>query len=232
MPASRFYVTDSGDPAAPVALAEYTGPYYGTIRPGDRVTYDNPAAQWLGNPTPDGAPMTVTELLRFPALPGREDEYTAAVLDDGQYECAADHLRLLPLAEFPSIEAFYDDRPERRTSGEADYGVHWQVNGRPWPQWRVSYVQATGEVYAVERGAGPVRVLGVVPPDDLEACRACREERAIHDPDYQFPVDHPFQRGTYYRTLDKILDGWADPDVSGFDLAWIERKLAEHARAE
>ena len=93
MPASMFYVTDPGDPAAPVVLAEYTGPHHGTIRPGNRVTYDNPEMPGLGNPTPDGGPMTVTELLRFPALPGREDEYTVAILDGGKYETCADHLR-------------------------------------------------------------------------------------------------------------------------------------------
>jgi hypothetical protein len=112
---------------------------------------------------------------------------------------------------YDSLRAFYDDRPERRASGEADYGVHWLVGGQHWPSWRVSYVQATGELYAVSlHGLDcPVVVLGVVPPDD--------------------PADDPnpgASRGRYYFTLDGILDGWADPDVSGHDLAWIVRKLA------
>lgn len=69
--------------------------------------------------------------------------------------------------EYPSLEAFYAGRPERARSGEADYGVHWRAGGRDWPRWRVSYVQATGEVYAFEQAAkSRVRVLGVIPPDD------------------------------------------------------------------
>ena len=116
--------------------------------------------------------------------------------------------------EYASLEAFYDDQPRRRASGEADYGVHWHVHRRcRFPLWRVSYIQATGEVYAVQQhGACPVRVLGIIPPDPVE------------------PRDQLlYYRNTYYRTLDKILEGWAEPDVSGFDLAWVERKLAGYA---
>jgi hypothetical protein len=117
---------------------------------------------------------------------------------------------------YPSLKAFYDERPdERRLSGEADYGVHWRIGGQHWPTWRVSYIEKTGELYALcQHGLDcPVVVLGVVPPDD--------------------PADDPGRaggRGRYYFTLDKILDGWADPDISGHDLAWIERKLASARR--
>jgi hypothetical protein len=117
--------------------------------------------------------------------------------------------------DFPSLEAFYDDQPERRFSGEADYGVGWQVDGREWPRWRVSYVQATGEIYAVEQtGACRVRVLAVVEPDPV----APRDQLLYY-------------RNTYYQTLDRLLDGWADPDVSGHDLAWIEQRLAAAGKA-
>jgi hypothetical protein len=115
--------------------------------------------------------------------------------------------------EFPSLEAFYNDRPpaERRYSPEADYGVHWHDSDRTWPSWRVSYVKATGEVCAVElRSPFRVRVLGVIPADNPA----------------EDPGRHGGGWGRYYFTLDAILDGWADPDVSGHDLAWIERKLA------
>jgi hypothetical protein len=124
---------------------------------------------------------------------------------------------------FPSIEAFYDARPERRTSGEADYGVQWQANGLRWPKWRVSYIQATGEIYAdrqssgPERWAGTVRVLGVVPPDPGPGPGAAGSLQWNHE-------------NRYYRTLDVILDGWADPDISGHDLAWVEQRLAAAGR--
>lgn len=108
-----------------------------------------------------------------------------------------------------AIEVFYDERPERRFSGEADYGVYWRANGRNWPLWRVSYIHATGEIYAVPlNDEGSVRVLGVIPPDPMSNPR--RDEEI------------------YYQTLNVILDGWADPDVSDRDLAWVERQLASY----
>jgi len=114
-------------------------------------------------------------------------------------------------AEYATVEEFYADRPERLRSGEADYGVHWKAGSRrDWPQWRVSYVQATGEVYAVQlSGRCPVRVLGVVPPDP-----DTRHETGCYDGE------------TYYRTLDRILDGWAELDAADRDVAWVEQRLA------
>jgi hypothetical protein len=109
---------------------------------------------------------------------------------------------------YGSIDGFYGARPERITSGEADYGVHWRDRNRDWPRWRVSYIQVTGEVYATCTGGqanGEVRVLGIVPAD-------------------------PVRPGeVYYRTLDRILDGWADPKVSGFRLSWVAERLAAWA---
>jgi hypothetical protein len=98
----------------------------------------------------------------------------------------------------------------RHFSPEADYGVHWHDGDERWPEWRVSYIRDTGEVYAVctGRGLGPVWLLGVVPAD---------------------PVTNP-DRETYYRTLDKILGGWADWEVSGMRLQWIIGRLAAHRR--
>jgi len=82
-----------------------------------------------------------------------------------------------------NIEEFYNEDPRRRASGEADYGVWW-MNELPFPKHRVSYIQATGEVYSVQLvPGGAVDVLGQVKPDDSDL---------------------------YYRTLDRILDGWPD----------------------
>jgi hypothetical protein len=213
MKTSKFYVTDPHDPESPHVLDEYAGPHHGVIRPGDQVTYDNPAMPGLGSPAPDGIPLVVAELIDFGGFGG--GHLVQAVLNDGAYECGADNLRQVSASvrEFPSLEAFYDDRPERRSSGEADYGVHWRDGGRDWPRWRVSYVRVTGEIYAVElRGEYRVRVLGVVPADHVEGGWG------------------PSPRLIYYRTLDGILDGWADPDVSGHDLAWVVRKLTAAGR--
>ena len=102
---------------------------------------------------------------------------------------------------YPTLDDFYDDR-RRRLSGEADYGVFWAHNGlRPW---RVSYIHETGEVYAVSlKGGGPVIVLGVV----------------LHD-----PVDSVDHRQVYYRTLDRILDGWEREAYREID--WARQRLS------
>ena len=108
--------------------------------------------------------------------------------------------RRCTLNTYPNIEAFYNDDPRRRLSGESDYGVWW-TNGPRWPTWRVSYIQATGEVYAVEGiQGGRVEVLGVVPPDEGRY---------------------------YYHTLDKLLDGWAEE--AGRPLSWVRERLGQKA---
>jgi len=122
---------------------------------------------------------------------------------------------------YPSLGEFYNANKDRMLSGEADYGVNWTVKGHDWPRWRVSYVQATGEIYATAPRVhsrvqgGLVRVLGVVPPD----------------PDTRYQDGNWATGPAYYRTLDKILEGWADPDVSGHDLAWVASKLAGYQAA-
>ena len=105
---------------------------------------------------------------------------------------------------YPSLEAFYSANEARRRSPEADYGVWWRDDRRSG-YCRVSYVRATGEVYAVHIGGQEqVEVLGVVPPD----------------PDDRVQVG--YGRGlTYYRTLDRILEGWTDHCGSMGGLAWL-----------
>lgn len=51
------------------------------------------------------------------------------------------------LEAYPDREAFYDANPEARGSGESDYGVWWRDDDRG--TWRISWVHATGDVYAV-----------------------------------------------------------------------------------
>ena len=110
----------------------------------------------------------------------------------------------------PSLENFYHSDPNpavvnrRFLSGEADYGVGWKLRG--WPgSWRVSYVQSTGEVYAVNNDVGRVMVLGIVPADT----RAKGE--------------------IYYHTLDRILDGWPERCGTPSGLSWVIARLREWA---
>ncbi|MDP2946149.1 MAG: hypothetical protein Q8N61_01690 [bacterium] len=109
---------------------------------------------------------------------------------------------------YANSEEFYHEDPRRRSSGEADYGVWWLADERSRSHWRVSYVHATGEVYAVELGgAGPVEVLGIVPPDE----------------EHVGPHHRPWER--YYRTLDKILEGWAEHCGQPGGLKWVKERL-------
>ena len=106
---------------------------------------------------------------------------------------------------FPSMGDFYAADERRLTSEECDYGVHWRLHG--WAgRWRVSYVQATGEIYAVNhnRGDGLVFVLGVVAPD---------------------PVAEGDRRSLYYATLERILDGWPERCGQPDGLRWVKDTL-------
>lgn len=58
---------------------------------------------------------------------------------------------------FQSIEAYYAADEDRRQSPEVDFGVMWVEGRTSWPQHRVSWVEATGEVYSI-RLANPLRV--------------------------------------------------------------------------
>ena len=120
------------------------------------------------------------------------------------------------IAIYPSLQAFYEEDPDgRMRSPEADYGVHWRLEGYP-QSWRVSYVQNTGEIYAVHQGMtihdprrrtlsyGPLFLLGVVPPD---------------------PVPANDYRSAYYRTLDVILEGWPQHCGPYDGLTWLRDRI-------
>jgi len=89
-------------------------------------------------------------------------------------------------------------------STQANFGVHWHLPAGPaWPAWTLTYLEATGEVAAFcQTGNGAVEVLGVLAPD---------------------PVT-PGSREVFYRTLDRVLDGWAE--LADFDLGWVAARLA------
>ena len=103
---------------------------------------------------------------------------------------------------FKTIEEFYNDKPARRSSPEADYGVWWTEAGKGFPRWRVSYIKDTGEIYAYDHTK--VELLGTVQPDA--------------DP-------------VYYRTLDDILAGWAEIIWRPGSLDWVRQRMKEHTIA-
>jgi hypothetical protein len=55
-----------------------------------------------------------------------------------------------PGATYPSLDAFYAAGGERRAlSLEHDFGVMWRAGRRRRPRYRVSWIEATGELYAL-----------------------------------------------------------------------------------
>jgi hypothetical protein len=113
------------------------------------------------------------------------------------------------MTEFPSVEAFYRDDERRRFSGELDFGVWW-FDARDRCPWRVSWVEQTGDLYAIRLApaemisttegvvilggneSGPLRVLAVVEDEE---------------------------------ELERRLRGWPDAIGSPGSLEWVVRKV-------
>jgi hypothetical protein len=111
---------------------------------------------------------------------------------------------------FDSMDDFHRDDPARLTSPEWDYGVMWmEREGKLHPQWRVSWVCQTGEVYALELAApGRVILLGDVPPVG----------------EYPFGGHHRWGEWAKGQSIDRVLAGWADdPIVKPLD--WVRDRL-------
>ena len=126
-----------------------------------------------------------------------------------------------PLTRYPSfdtLEDFYRQSPERRYSGEADYGVHWTLPEQrilPWQRirYRVSYVRNTGEIYVIPNlspSKARVFVIGQVPADPVD------------------DEDNAYPRQLWYSTLENILDGWAGQCAKPGQLQWLLERLAPH----
>lgn len=68
---------------------------------------------------------------------------------------------LLRGRRFRTIGEYYADDPDRERSGEVDYGVQWVEARTTWPNYRVSWIENTGEIYAVKlTDHTPVEILG------------------------------------------------------------------------
>lgn len=112
---------------------------------------------------------------------------------------------------FDSIDHYYNQRPDRRTSPEADYGSRWHdpssIRSQYGNPFRVSYVQATGEIYACRSanstGTGLLIVLG------------------IHQPDVPNT-----KAGVYYSSLDNLIAGWPETSRTPQGLRRLRNKLA------
>ena len=128
------------------------------------------------------------------------------------------------MQSFKNVEEFYSNNSARLRSPEADYGVHWKLEG--WPNsWRVSYVRDTGEIYAVHQG--PIRT-GILPTGEIIIANGLEEGPVLmlgH-----FPIDQETgPRDVYYHSLEKHLEGWPERCGLPNGLVWVIDKLGGSA---
>jgi len=63
---------------------------------------------------------------------------------------------------WPTLAQFYADDVRRSGPREVEFGGAWVGTNRE-PPWRVVWVEATGELFAVQLPTGPVELLGAFP---------------------------------------------------------------------
>ena len=121
---------------------------------------------------------------------------------------------------FPDLRSFYGANPARLHSSEADYGVHWRLEG--WSgTWRASYVRNTGEVYAVRQGRYRMGTL----PTGETVISTGREEGPVLVLG-TFPIDpEAGPMDVYYRGLEAHLDGWARKCIEPNGLKWLMDRM-------
>lgn len=142
------------------------------------------------------------------------------------------------IIHFSSIEEFYD-KQGGRFSGERDFGVmHYddmelfpfgpgrsegeKINGgyrivfQPLGIYcngrlRVSVVDETGDVYAIQQGYGDglVVMIGNV---------------GVNNPDFQ---DFSVKPGPVYERAEELLDGWANNSGGGRSISWFVNRLKD-----
>lgn len=127
-----------------------------------------------------------------------------------------------PIEIYPSLADFYNANPARQRSPELDFGVMWRAAGRSHPQWRISYVDLTGELYAYELGAAGSSALEVLERLPLRPCEACA---GTGGPD--FGACHRCGGTGFSRlAVDAVLAGWADVCGDEGSLEWARRRAA------
>jgi hypothetical protein len=84
--------------------------------------------------------MAFFGIIKQPGLIARHPERTARKTEE----------RGTPGATYPSLDAFHEAGGERRMlSIEHDFGVMWREGTRKRPRYRLSWIEATGELYSL-----------------------------------------------------------------------------------
>jgi len=133
--------------------------------------------------------------------------------------------------DFRSTDHFYAANPERNRSREVDYGVMWTDGGLNFPHYRVSWVESTGEFYAVRLGpgkGGPVELLGYA--EDDQAAEASMSGWAELDAMRLSWVRSRLPRMTPGRDFQSSLEGFrsmSDAEWNGLLMSMLRAGVLE-----
>lgn len=125
------------------------------------------------------------------------------------------------LEMYPDVGAFYDQHEEARYSIESDYGVWWKDDDGG--NWRVSYVHATGHVYAIGSGSTMASVLNI--GGEAVAIIAAGN---LNGPVVVFGrLNIPKSADSHRTPADDVLEGWAVECGKQGSLAWALERVRE-----
>lgn len=122
---------------------------------------------------------------------------------------------------YATIKDFYAEDERRAHSPELDFGVHWREGGSTaWSEtYRVSYVEATGELYAFSNVRGEVELLATL---ELVPCAVCCEALGA----VAVACLGCGGTGNSRGPVDAALEGWADVCGTPDSLAWVRERVA------
>jgi hypothetical protein len=119
------------------------------------------------------------------------------------------------IARYPGLDAYYDADQRRRRSNETDFGTTWRDGIATSAIWRLSWVEATGEVYAHELSPAGVVVV-------LATClRRPVVEQLLDDPQ----PDHALARAWSTLQLPALPAGWSGfVALHGAGARWVAER--------
>lgn len=114
-----------------------------------------------------------------------------------------------------NIEEFYDQDPRRRDSEELELGHGWRVAGRESVTYQVSWIEDTGEVYAMAEPQLP-------PNADVFG------DVWANAPSEKAETVEVLGRVDSREELDRLLLGWQEAMEGEDSLGWVRSRLTEH----
>ena len=138
--------------------------------------------------------------------------------------------------EFPKILNGYHEwiaAPARERSGESDYGVWWHRATQPrGPFWRISWIEATDELYAVQEGADNYFVIGLYPNEVAVKGALAGWGQAMQDLDAIVRQARTGVPAPHWPEDEPAKEDGSGIDLSGVNFGPLEFAVAEEDRLE